>query len=153
MLSPAVTYCHLLSLAVICCHSLSLASIRCTFHCHFRHSLLFVVTRCTTSCHLLLLVVTRCITSLSLYKRLIQSIKFATTYSLKVDVHKFQKCQREKQFWSSSYLVDLSGKNAGLHPSKLLNNSLLKSLTGTFQGYCLNFGNTFLKGALITCSF
>ena len=95
LLSLAVTYYNLLSLSVIRCHSLLLADIRCTTHCHFCHSLLFVVTRCTTRFHSLLPVVTRCITSLSFYKRLIQSIKFATTYSLKIDVHKSQKCKRE----------------------------------------------------------
>ena len=95
VLPLAVTRCHLLSFVVTRCHSLSLADIRCTTHCHFCHSLLFVVTRCTTCCHSLLLVVTRCITSLSFYKRLIQSKKFATTYSLKIDVHKFEKYKRE----------------------------------------------------------
>ena len=91
----AVTRCHLLSFVVTRCHSLSFADIRCTTHCHFSHSLSFVVTRCTTCCHSLLLVVTRCITNMSFYNRLIQSIKFATRYFLKIDVHKFQKCKRE----------------------------------------------------------
>ena len=94
-LAVTVTYCHLLSLAAIPCHSLSLADIRCTTYYHFCHSFLFVVTRCTTRCHSLLLVVTGCITSLPFYKRLIQSIKFAATYSLKIDVHKSQKCKKE----------------------------------------------------------
>ena len=86
---------HLLSLIVICCHSLSFVVTRC-------HSLTFVVplivifvTRCYSLSLVVPLVVTRCITSLSFYKRLIQSIKFATTYSLKIDVHKSQKCKRE----------------------------------------------------------
>ena len=87
-LAVTVTYCLLLSLTVIRCHSLSLADIRCTTHCNFCHSLLFVVTFVS-------LFVTRCITSLSFYKRLIQSIKFATTYSLKTDIHKSQKCKKE----------------------------------------------------------
>ena len=95
VLPLAVTRCHLLSFVVIRCHSLSQVDIRCTTHCHFCHSLLFVVTHCTSLCHSLLLVITWCITSLSFYKRLIQSIKFATTYSLKIDVHKFEKCKRE----------------------------------------------------------
>ena len=85
VLSLAVThchlYCHFLSLVVIGCHMLSLADICCTTHCYFCHSLLFVVTRC--------------ITSLSFYKRMIQSIKLARAYSLKIGVHKFQKCKRE----------------------------------------------------------
>ena len=88
VLPLAVTRCHLLSFVVT-------RDIRCTTHCPFCHSLLFVVTLCTTCCHSMLLVVTRCITSLSFYKRSIQSIKFAATYSLKIDVHKFQKYKRE----------------------------------------------------------
>ena len=95
LLSLIVICCHSLSFVVTRCHSLSLADICCTTHCHFCHSLLFVVTRCTTRCHSLLLVVTGCITSLPFYKRLIQSIKFATTYSLKTDIHKSQKCKKE----------------------------------------------------------
>ena len=95
VLPLAVTRCHLFSFVVTRCHSLSLADIRCTTHCDFCHSLLFVVTRCTTCCHSFLLLVIRCIAGLTFYRRFIQSIKFATTYSIKIDVHKLQKCKRE----------------------------------------------------------
>ena len=95
VLPLVVTRCHLFSFAVTRCHSLSLADIRCTTHCYFWHSLLFAVNRCTTRCYSLLLVVTRCITNLSFYKRLVQSVRFATTYSRKIDVHKFETCKRE----------------------------------------------------------
>ena len=95
VLPLAVTRCHLFSFVGTRCHSLSLADIRCTTHCDFCHSLLFVVTRCTTCCHSFLLLVIRCITGLTFYRRFIQSIKFATTYSLKIDLHKLQKCKRK----------------------------------------------------------
>ena len=80
-----VTYCHLLSLTVIRCHSLTFVV----------PLIVIFVTRCYSLSLVVPLVVTRCITSLSFYKRLIQSIKFATTYSLKIDVHKSQKCKKE----------------------------------------------------------
>ena len=97
VLPLAVTRCHLFSFVVTRCHSLSLADIRCTTHCDFCHSLLFVVTRCTTCCHSFLLLVIRCITGLTFYRRFIQS-KFATTYSLKIDAPKLQKCKKCKKF-------------------------------------------------------
>ena len=84
-LAVTVTYCHLLSLTIIRCHSLTVVV----------PLIVIFVTRCYSLSLVVPLVVTRCITSLSFYKRLIQSIKFATTYSLKTDVHKSQKCKRE----------------------------------------------------------
>ena len=103
VLPLAITRCHLLSFVVTHCHSMLLADIRCTTHCPFCHLLLFVVTLCTTCCHSLLLVVTRCITSLSFYEISIQSIKFATMQSLKIDVHKFQKCKEKTYSLSKTF--------------------------------------------------
>ena len=84
-LAVTVTYCHLLSLTIIRCHSLTVVV----------PLIVIFVTRCYSLSLVVPLVVTRCITSLSFYKRLIQSIKFATTYSLKTDIHKSQKCKKE----------------------------------------------------------
>ena len=85
VLPLAVTRCYVLSFAVTRCHSLTFVV----------PLIVIFVTRCYSLSLVVPLVVTRCITSLSFYKRLIQSIKFATTYSLKIDVHKFETCKRE----------------------------------------------------------
>ena len=65
VLPLALTRYHLLSFFVTRCHSLSQGDIRCTTHCHFCHSLLFVVTGCTSRGHSLLLVITCIITLLT----------------------------------------------------------------------------------------
>ena len=128
LLSLAATYCHLLPLPVIRCHSLSLADIRCTTHCQFCHSLVSAVIRCTTLCHSLLPIATRCITSLSFYKRLIQSKKFGTTYSLKIDVHKFQKCKTYSFSKTFEAVHICQNCLAKMHAYKLLLNNLLKQI-------------------------
>ena len=52
------------------CHSLSFVVTRCTTRCHLlHHSLSFVITRCITHCHSLSFVVTQCTSRLSFYKR------------------------------------------------------------------------------------
>ena len=118
VLPHAGTHCHLLSFFVTRWHSLLLCVTR-------WHSLTFIViyiTRCYSLSLVVLLGVTRCyslLLDLSFYKRLIQSVTFATAYSWKIDVHKFEKCKREnlwfkQNLWSSSYLVELFGKNANL---------------------------------------
>ena len=86
VLPLGVTRCYVLSFIVTRCHWLTFVV----------PLIVIFVTRCTTRCHSLLLVVTRCITNLSFYKSSIQSIKFATTYSWKIDAHKFETCKKRK---------------------------------------------------------
>ena len=93
VLSLAVTPCLLLSFVVTLYHSLSLAVTRWHLLYHSLSFLSLVVILCHSlyhSFHSLLLVFNWCITSLSFYKILIQSIKLATTYSFKIDAHKFE---------------------------------------------------------------
>ena len=97
--SIAVAHCHSLSLFVTYFHSLSLVVplvvTRCqslwfvVTRCHsshsLHHSLLFIVTHCTTRCHSLSFVVTRCTTRChSLYHSL--SLAVIRCHSLSLDV-------------------------------------------------------------------